>query len=199
MCDSVVLGLREHVMSVWNAHAFVFVLYSMWRLCLLCWCTSLNSVWHLPQELILLTRAFFYFSLLSQKKNISTEFCELGSQYKHLYIFFPLLSVICGQWKVTFIFILFFQSCQPQPIMRAGCSLPSLVESELSRMAVTNVERPPTVSQMKIITLQSPLTLFSLLTEGKVPAGPSNEKLHGEFEMERQRRKIRRVRVRENF
>lgn len=132
-----------------------------------------------------MTRAFFYFSLLSQKKNISTEFCELGSQYKHLYIFFPLLSVICGQWKVTFIFILFFQSCQPQPIMRAGCSLPSLVESELSRMAVTNVERPPTVSQMKIITLQSPLTLFSLLTEGKVPAGPSNEKLHGEFEMEK--------------
>lgn len=37
-------------------------------------------------------------------------------------------------------------------------------------MAKTNVEQAPTVSQMKIITLQSPLTLFSLLTRCKVPA-----------------------------
>lgn len=37
-------------------------------------------------------------------------------------------------------------------------------------MGETNVEQPPTVTQMKIITLQRPLTLFSLLTGCKVPA-----------------------------
>lgn len=98
MCDSVVLGLREHVMSVWNAHAFVFVLYSMWRLCLLCWCTSLNSVWHLPQELILLTRAFFYFSLLSQKKKHFHRVLWARLTIQAFIYFFPF--AFCHMWTV---------------------------------------------------------------------------------------------------